>query len=138
MPNLKTAGKFLIPEGIVYLLHFKEKIFHAQHYVGFVQSKENFHNRISKHWKGKSNVALMKKVSQLKVPFVVAKIYLGVNQDFERSLKNKKKTRMFCPICQRAHYLPSELPWFDPRDFEKDCIEKFVILGEVVNLKVIL
>lgn len=122
--------------GIVYILHFSKKVHHAQHYVGFVQSKDNLYNRITKHWKGKSKVALMKKVSELKTPFVVSKIYLGVNQDFERSLKNKKKTRLFCPVCQRVHYLPSELPWFSPWEFEKINVNDAIIVGEIVNLKI--
>jgi hypothetical protein len=124
-----------LPEGIVYILHFSEKIYHAQHYVGFCQKlNPNLYNRIEKHWKGKSRVALMKKVSRKKINFVVAKIYLGVNQDFERDLKNKKKSSLYCPVCRGEHYLPENLPWFDPKDHMLGGIEKFVIEAEVINL----
>lgn len=124
-----------IPEGVVYILHFAEKIYHAQHYVGFCQKLEpNLYNRMERHWNGKSRVALMKKVSRKKIDFVVAKIYLGVNQDFERMLKNRKKASVYCPVCRAEHYLPENLPWFNPEEYMMTGIEKFVIEAEIIHL----
>ena len=87
----------------VYLLHFKEPIAHAQHYVG---ATDNLNQRLMAHYKGNSS-ALVREFHRLGIPFRVAKVwdYESHNEayDTERYIKRTyRNSRKLCPICRTA------------------------------------
>jgi predicted GIY-YIG superfamily endonuclease len=82
----------------VYLLHFAEKISHAQHYIGFT---DNLKLRIHQHHNGRSGAVIVKEFFDRGIDFVVARTWEDAGRDFERYLKKThKRTVSLCPICQ--------------------------------------
>jgi len=80
--------------GIIYLIHFNDKLSHAQHYVGWTT---NLEKRIKLHKSGRGS-ALMKAVVENGIEFTVVRTWEG-DRELERFLKNKKNTKFYCPIC---------------------------------------
>ena len=93
-------------KGTVYLLHFKEPHYHAQHYCGWTQ---HLSSRIKKHRKGISGVALMKAIKEAGIGFKVAKLWRDKDRFFERRLKNLHNSPRLCPICQRDEWIKYNL-----------------------------
>ena len=81
--------------GIVYLLHFAEKYYHAQHYLGWTDSLAE---RLARHRAGNGS-KLVRAFLQSGIDFVVARTWKG-NRNKERRLKKRKKSRQLCPICK--------------------------------------
>lgn len=81
---------------MVYLIHFERKLKHAQHYLGFVES--DLEQRLERHRSGQG-AKLMKAVIAAGIPWEVVKVWPDGDRNFERSLKNKRKSRCFCPKC---------------------------------------
>jgi predicted GIY-YIG superfamily endonuclease len=80
---------------VVYLLHFSLPYHHTQHYIGF---STQLQKRLGHHFNG-SGSPFVHAVSQSGRKVVVARIWPRARQEFERSLKNRKKAHVFCPIC---------------------------------------
>jgi predicted GIY-YIG superfamily endonuclease len=85
---------------MVYLIHFSEKLHHAQHYIGFVD--KNLDQRIKKHRSNKGAKLLMA-VNNEGIPWEVVRVWEDGNRELERRLKNRKKSRCICPICLNHH-----------------------------------
>jgi predicted GIY-YIG superfamily endonuclease len=90
--------------GYVYLIHFNEKLHHAQHYIGYT---DDLNARMDRHMAGLGS-KLIKAVIEAGITFKIAKVWEG-DRSLERSLKNKKKARLFCPCCagERPTYVKS-------------------------------
>lgn len=82
----------------VYLLCFDKKFRHAKHYIGFVEKNENLTKRLAHHRKG-SGSKLMAAVAKAGIGFCVARIWPDGDRNFERKLKNRKKSSELCPYC---------------------------------------
>jgi len=82
----------------VYLLHFEKKLKHAQHYIGY--TSKPLEERLSTHRKGNGS-SLVKAFLSQGIDFVVARVWEGKDGNFERSLKNRKKARLLCPVCKK-------------------------------------
>jgi predicted GIY-YIG superfamily endonuclease len=87
---------------MVYLIHFSEKLHHAQHYIGYVKS--NLSERLHQHKTGQG-AKLLKAVNECGIEWEVVKVWRKGDRHFERKLKNYKKARRFCPFCNEYHYL---------------------------------
>lgn len=85
---------------MVYLIHFSEKLHHAQHYIGFVEN--NLKQRIKKHQKNKG-AKLLIAVNDKGISWEVVRVWEEGDRTFERKLKNCKKARCFCPVCRQHH-----------------------------------
>ena len=85
---------------MVYLIHFKEKLHHAQHYIGFVD--KNLKQRINKH-KSNKGAKLLMAVNNKGIPWEVVRVWEEGDRQLERKLKNCKKARCFCPVCRNHH-----------------------------------
>lgn len=85
---------------MVYLIHFSEKIHHAQHYIGFVEG--NLIQRIELHLNNRGS-KLLAAVNNQGIRWQVVRVWLEGDRYFERKLKNYKKSRHFCPICRSKH-----------------------------------
>lgn len=85
----------------VYLLCFDKKFRHAKHYIGFVQNMEGLPKRLNHHKKGTGS-KLIAAVSKAGIGFQVARIWEKGDRNFERKLKNRKKSSELCPICIAA------------------------------------
>ena len=87
--------------GTVYLIHFHEKLCHAQHYIGFTT---NLDERIQCHKNGNGS-RLMEVIGQLELPWEVARTWENTPKAMERELKNYKNAKRLCPICsgEKAH-----------------------------------
>lgn len=88
---------------MVYLLHFSAPYWHARHYIGYaVQPKR----RLRHHLNG-TGANLPHVVHRAGIELILARLWRGKHADrnFERRLKNYKKTRLLCPICsgRKAH-----------------------------------
>lgn len=81
---------------MVYLIHFNEKLKHAQHYVGF--TKVTLEERIKEHRNG-SGARLMSVIKSLGIEWSVVKTWPDADRTFERALKNTNNTKHYCPIC---------------------------------------
>lgn len=80
--------------GTVYLIHFEQKYYHAQHYIGWSSQVKR---RIAHHRKG-SGCKLLAHLNKLGIKWEVVLLIKGTGND-ERALKNRKKARSFCPRC---------------------------------------
>jgi len=85
---------------MVYLIHFKEKLHHAQHYIGYVES--DLGQRITQHKSGRG-ARLLAAINEQGIEWNVVRIWRGASRSFERRLKNRKKARLLCPVCGSRH-----------------------------------
>lgn len=85
---------------MVYLIHFSEKLHHAQHYLGFVES--DLMQRIELHLNNRG-AKLLAAVNNEGIRWQVVRVWLEGDRYFERKLKNQKKSRRYCPICCSKH-----------------------------------
>lgn len=81
---------------MVYLIHFDKPLAHAQHYLGFVES--DLQKRIERHRSG-AGAKLLRAANLAGIGWNVVKVWEDGDRNFERSLKNKKKSSCLCPIC---------------------------------------
>jgi len=82
---------------MVYLIHFEVKLQHAQHYLGFTQ--ENLEQRIKQHQNG-TGAKILKACNERGIKWSVVRTWPDGDRNFERQLKNRKKTRCLCPQCK--------------------------------------
>lgn len=82
---------------MVYLIHFAQKLHHAQHYIGFVD--RNLKQRIKKH-RSNTGAKLLAAVNRHGIQWEVVKVWEDGSRDLERRLKSRKKARCICPICR--------------------------------------
>jgi predicted GIY-YIG superfamily endonuclease len=82
---------------MVYLIHFDEKFYHAQHYIGYSADKL-FDKRIEHHKKGTGS-SLMRAIMKAGIGWNVVRTWSNEDGNFERKLKNRKKASGICPIC---------------------------------------
>ena len=81
----------------VYLLHFEEKLAHAQHYLG---STDDLEARLACHRKG-NGARLMQVITEQGIAWRLARTWPGGRRQ-ERALKRYKASPRLCPICN-AH-----------------------------------
>ncbi|RPD44078.1 endonuclease [Paracnuella aquatica] len=81
---------------MVYLIHFQDKLHHAQHYLGFVET--NLAQRIQLHLSNRG-AKLIAAVNNQGIRWQVVRVWHKGDRNLERKLKNYKKSRCFCPIC---------------------------------------
>ena len=82
-------------DGTVYLIHFDEKLCHAQHYIGWAKDVTA---RCKAHKSGNGS-KLMAAVEILGLPWNVVRTWKNQDRNFERKLKNQKNAKRLCPIC---------------------------------------
>ena len=92
---------------MVYLIHFSRKLQHAQHYIGFV--KGDLMQRIELHLNNRG-AKLLATVNNQGIRWQVVRVWLEGDRHFERKLKDRKKSRRYCPIYRNNHQC-----------FEKSC-----------------
>lgn len=83
--------------GSVYIIHFDRAFHHARHYVGWAQDN-NVEERMLKHMNGQGS-SLLRAVNGENIPWLIARVWHNADRNFERWLKNQKRTAMFCPHC---------------------------------------
>ena len=82
---------------VVYLIHFDQPYYHAQHYIGTTIDLER---RMAQHRHGVSygGAHLLDAVNQAGISWSVVQVWEG-DRDLEYQLKAWKKARLFCPVC---------------------------------------
>jgi predicted GIY-YIG superfamily endonuclease len=83
--------------GLVYLIHLDTPLAHSSHYIGFTKSISPLY-RLRAHRAG-VGANFLRAVNEAGIGYHVVRIWRWSSQDFERSLKNRKKASVFCPIC---------------------------------------
>lgn len=83
---------------MVYLIHFSQKLSHAQHYIGFCEKKSGLESRLDYHRKGKG-LKLLKAVAEKGIEFSVVRTWDEGDRNFERKLKKQKNAKKLCPVC---------------------------------------
>jgi hypothetical protein len=85
--------------GHVYLLHFDQKLGHAQHYIGFAEHGGLF-RRLAQHESGNGKASpLIRALIRDGGSFTLARSWIGTRND-ERKLKNRRNAAQLCPICR--------------------------------------
>lgn len=85
----------------IYLLHLSRPLKHARHYIGW---SKYIDQRIEYHRHG-SGARMCAVAVEQGIELIEARRWEGKGRDFERQLKNYKKTRLLCPICNKEHAL---------------------------------
>jgi len=80
---------------VIYLLHFSQKLHHAQHYLGYTR---NVKKRVAQHLRGEGS-PLVKAVVAAGIEVSLAWTAEGDRND-ERRYKNAKRLSQFCPQCR--------------------------------------
>lgn len=80
---------------MVYLIHFHEKLHHAQHYIGSADA--GLVRRIKQHRNG-SGAKILEALNQKGIKYSVVRTWEG-GVKLERKLKRWKKAKQLCPIC---------------------------------------
>ncbi len=81
---------------MVYLIHFKEKFGHAQHYIGYTG---NLKKRIYDHKSTCKGAKLLQAVRNAGIDFEVVRTWPDGDRTFERKLHNRKNSHQLCPVC---------------------------------------
>ncbi len=84
-------------QGWVYLICFSRKYRHAKHYLGWAKDPDK---RFDEHKNG-TGARLTQVVVENGIELVMVWKKIGTRND-ERKLKNRKKARLMCPLCQGA------------------------------------
>ena len=79
----------------LYLLHFDEPLHHAQHYLGIT---EDLDERLQRHFRG-DGAKLTAEFARLGIGFTLARAWSNATQEIERSIKQNRNGRLYCPIC---------------------------------------
>lgn len=82
--------------GHVYLIHFEEKLAHAQHYIGFSNDVEARHARHSRC----DGARILRACKMAGIGFEVVRTWVG-DRNMERRLKNQRNAKRMCPVCQK-------------------------------------
>lgn len=85
---------------MIYIIHFDEKLHHAQHYVGYCK-EERFELRLLEHGTG-IGAKIIRALIKKNIHYRVAVTFPG-DRKVERKIKNQKNTRRYCPICKKNH-----------------------------------
>ena len=80
----------------IYLLHFQQKYFHAQHYLG---STKDLTRRLEEHRSGHGS-KLIRAVIAAGIDFQLVRTWPGGRTE-ERRLHNRNNSPKLCPICSR-------------------------------------
>lgn len=86
---------------MVYLICFEKPFKHARHYIGFAETMDSFEKRIACHRKGRG-AKLLDHVTKAGINFEVVRTWPDGDRNFERKLKNRKKSSDLCPHCKAA------------------------------------
>ena len=81
--------------GTVYLVHFDQPYYHAQHYLGW---SEDVNARLDRHLSGNGS-KLLRAVSKANIGFRVVRTWDG-DRKLERRLHKQKNSPKLCPICK--------------------------------------
>jgi len=90
--------------GYVYVLHFTDKLSHAQHYIGFSQAPLT---RIARHKAGYTTTRIIQACHDNGIGLVKANIIPVPHRIFERRLKAYRKASTFCKYCSPKTYKKS-------------------------------
>lgn len=92
----------------VYLLHFANKLAHAQHYIGWAKSG-NVKRRINRHLAG-NGARILQVCNEKSITYELARVWPEGDKAFERRLKRCKKTSRFCPLCRGDRAMENMTP----------------------------
>lgn len=85
--------------GLVYLIHFDESLKHAKHYLGYVE--KDVEKRFKRHVDG-NGAKILKAANEAGIEYRIARVWYGVDRNFERTMKNRKNTKFYCPVCKEG------------------------------------
>lgn len=83
---------------MVYLIHLDEPLAHAQHYLGFTIHDDPT-IRLEEHKKSQGS-RMLAACNRAGIDYGIVRTWPEGDRNFERSLKNRKKTARLCPVCQ--------------------------------------
>jgi hypothetical protein len=87
-------------DGNVYLIHLTKPLERKNalvcHYIGYT---EDLNRRLWQHLKCQNGSPLIHAALQRGSGLIVSCVWTGVNQRWERFLKDRKNAKRFCPIC---------------------------------------
>lgn len=97
---------------MVYLIHFDRAYKHARHYIGYT---DNLDQRMHEHELGSKGARLLQVVRDAGINFRVVRIWPDGDRNFERRLKNYKKSSCLCPVCTMERRKAIEIHSHHPR-----------------------
>lgn len=90
--------------GTVYLLHLDPPYQHARHYLGWTEGDPE--DRLVLHLNGKGS-PLVRAQIESGGTVTIARLWEGVDRNFERQLKNGRNVPRLCPICNESRQRPT-------------------------------
>lgn len=96
--------------GYIYIMHFTEKLHHAQHYIGFSRAPLT---RIAKHRQNCSGTKIIEACHERGIGLVEGNIIPVPHYSFERRLKRYKKAQVFCKYCNPEGYSKATLNFIE-------------------------
>lgn len=87
--------------GTVYLIHFDEKLAHAQHYLGYTGG--DLDERLERHRNG-NGARLMQVIKEQGITWHLVRTWDG-DRKLERKLKDRHNSPRLCPICRQERGL---------------------------------
>ena len=87
----------------VYLVHFKQPLRHARHYLGFVEDSKKVIERLHRHLNC-NGAALTRAAAAAGIGFVLVRTWRNKGRKFERRLKRQKHHPRLCPVCNPGGY----------------------------------
>lgn len=85
---------------MIYIIHFEDKLHHAQHYVGYYK-KGNLRQRLNEHRSGRG-ARILQVCNERNINYWVARLMPG-DRNRERQIKNAKCTPKYCPVCRELN-----------------------------------
>jgi predicted GIY-YIG superfamily endonuclease len=82
----------------VYLICFDKKLHHAKHYIGFSKTEDSIQKRLETHKKGNGS-RLLNALNKAKIDYKIVRVWPDADGKFERKLKKRGESKVFCPIC---------------------------------------
>jgi len=83
----------------VYLIHFDQKLKHAQHYIGFTTLPVE--QRMARH-RDKRGAAILRACARVGIGWNLVRVWEGGDRMLEIALKKRKNASYLCPVCRAA------------------------------------
>jgi predicted GIY-YIG superfamily endonuclease len=97
--NKEQWSKINWQDGVIYLIHFKEKYKGAGHYLGYAS---DFEKRMERHRAGRGS-NLIKVIQNAGIEWEVVRKWENVGPQAEAELKRFHNNRRLCPICVKEY-----------------------------------
>ena len=87
---------------MLYLIHFDEKLSHAQHYLGYTDDSREVDQRLAQHKSGQG-ARILRACNENNITYSIVRMMPGDRTE-ERRIKNCNSLKDYCPVCNPDKY----------------------------------